>query len=260
MAEKQPYIPLYLGDWVQDTDCLSLEAEGAWLRVIFKCWKNNGMFSATLEVYARICRTSPEKFALILLEWETNNICDIIKNDNGIITVLSRRIRRDKELSALRKEIGSKGGSKSQAKRKAKDQPNTDQNTEYESDNESPENKIESPEISETIEILQPETFTPRGTIEEKLSSALDELYTDQQRPKWPHINFDFELNTFMEKVRGSPEKYASHDTGGIRLAFQHQLRNAKHLKPNGQATRKEQHTSSLAKGWSERHSGKGPS
>ncbi len=68
--------------------------------------------------------------------------------------------------------------------------------------------------------------------VEEKLT-ALDELYLDQQRIKWQHVNFDFEVNSFMEKVRGSPDHYKNHDTGGIRLAFQSQLRNAK-SKQNG--------------------------
>lgn len=73
--------------------------------------------------------------------------------------------------------------------------------------------------------------------IENKLNSALDEIYLDAQKPKWNHIDFDFELTAFMEKVRGSPTHYAGHDTGGMRLAFQAQLRNAKPIKngrPNG--------------------------
>ena len=131
---KQPYIPLYIGDWIQDTDCLSIEAEGAWLRIIFKCWKNNGMFSAKLEVFARVCKVDGQKFASILLEWKTNNICDFIEGDKGIITILSRRIRRDREISAIRAETGSKGGSKTQAKGKAKMKQNTD--NEYDTDNE----------------------------------------------------------------------------------------------------------------------------
>jgi hypothetical protein len=69
--------------------------------------------------------------------------------------------------------------------------------------------------------------------VEQKMTNALDEIYIDGQRPKWGHIDFDFELNAFREKVRGSPGNYRTHDTGGIRLAFQSQLRNAK-KKPNG--------------------------
>lgn len=68
-------------------------------------------------------------------------------------------------------------------------------------------------------------------SIEDKLNSALDEIYLESQKPKWGHVDFDFELESFREKVRGSPAHYAGHDTGGIRLAFQSQLRNAKSKK-----------------------------
>ncbi len=71
--------------------------------------------------------------------------------------------------------------------------------------------------------------------IEDNLKNALNEIYIDQQKSKWPHLNFTLELNSFKEKVRGSPEHYKNHDTGGLRLAFQSQLRNAKH-KSNGKS------------------------
>jgi hypothetical protein len=72
-----------------------------------------------------------------------------------------------------------------------------------------------------------------RETIDERLNNALDEIYIEQQRMKWPLIDFDLELFGFVEKVRGSPDKYQNHDTGGLRLAFQAQLRSAK-KKTNG--------------------------
>lgn len=81
-----------------------------------------------------------------------------------------------------------------------------------------------------------------RETLDERISSALDELYIDQQRMKWSHIDFDLELFGFVEKVRGSPEHYANHDTAGIRLAFQAQLRSAKR-KPNGKSYNKNDRT-----------------
>lgn len=70
--------------------------------------------------------------------------------------------------------------------------------------------------------------------VEEKLLE-LDEIYIEQQRPKWPHLDFDFQLTTFVEKVRGSPQRYVEHESGGIRMAFQKQLREWKVSKqPNG--------------------------
>lgn len=94
------------------------------------------------------------------------------------------------------------------------------------------DNKIESPKIE---------------NVEQKLLAALDEIYTDQQRIKWQHLDFDFELRSFAEKVRGSPDHYAEHDTGGIRLAFQAQLRHAKRKSPNGKNDRTQQNNNDLA-------------
>jgi uncharacterized protein YdaU (DUF1376 family) len=128
-----------MGDWIQDTDCLSIEAEGAWLRVVFKCFKSKGgEFTATEEALARVCKVDVNKFASILLEWQQNDICDIIENKNNTITIISRRVKRDQAISAVRSEVGSKGGSKTQAKGKAKHQANLKQipDNDIEYDNE----------------------------------------------------------------------------------------------------------------------------
>jgi hypothetical protein len=68
------------------------------------------------------------------------------------------------------------------------------------------------------------ETKKEKG-VEEKLK-RLDDIYLEQQKMKWGHIDFDFEYRAFCEKVRGSPEVYQDHQD--LRLAFQAQLRNAK--------------------------------
>lgn len=89
--------------------------------------------------------------------------------------------------------------------------------------------------------------------IENKLKGAFDEIYMEQQKMKWPHLDFDFEYRTFCEKVRGSPDHYRSHDTGGIRLAFQLQLRNSKG-KINGKFTSKtDRNTNDLIEGFAKR-------
>jgi uncharacterized protein YdaU (DUF1376 family) len=222
---KQPYIPLYIGDWEQDVNGLSIEAEGAWLKIIFKCWRNEGSFTATVEILARVCKVTPEKFATILLEWELGNICEITRHENGLITLASRRILRDCEISKERQISGAKGG----AKRKqnlSKSEANIKQNPEYEYEYESDN------EVKVVKERVQGKPL--KDEIEEKLATALDELYIDGQLPKWSHIDFQFEYMTFCEKVRGSPEHYRNHDVGGIRLAFQKQLRDAKSKPKNG--------------------------
>lgn len=83
---------------------------------------------------------------------------------------------------------------------------------------------------SRTEDVIENENT---NDIDLKLKESLDELYLDQQKPKWSHIDFDFEYQCFCEKVRGSPENYLTHTTGGMRLAFQSQLRYAKKKPPS---------------------------
>jgi hypothetical protein len=116
----------------------------------------------------------------------------------------------------------------------------TENEYEIENDNELKNQK-------ECVSNSDPVVNVPREADEEivdqTLKTSLDEIYLDQQRMKWPHIDFDFEYRTFCEKVRGSPNHYRNHDTGGMRLAFQSQLRNAKrktHAKSNSKNDRTE--------------------
>lgn len=99
--------------------------------------------------------------------------------------------------------------------------------------------------------VVEPIESESEYEIENRLKEAFDEIYVEQQQIKWPHIDFMFEFRSFCEKVRGSPVHYRSHDTGGLRLAFQSQLRNAK-PKKNGTGKNK-QSTADLAQAFAER-------
>lgn len=66
-----------------------------------------------------------------------------------------------------------------------------------------------------------------------RFKEAFDEIYLDDQRMKWPHLDFKFQFRTFCEKVRGSPDYYRLHNTNGLRLALQKQLRDAKPTSKN---------------------------
>lgn len=85
-----------------------------------------------------------------------------------------------------------------------------------------------------------------------KFKEAFDEIFIDQEKLKWPHLDFDFEFRTFCNKVRGSPDEYRNRDTGSIRLAFQYQLRTSKGKK-NGNPKNK-QSAAELAEAFAKRH------
>jgi uncharacterized protein YdaU (DUF1376 family) len=88
-----------------------------------------------------------------------------------------------------------------------------------------------------------------RATIDQRITDALDEIYIEAQRMKWAHIDFDLELFGFIEKVRGSPDYYADHDTSGLRFAFQAQLRSAKKKtdRPKNKHDRDQQNLNDIA-------------
>ena len=110
-----------------------------------------------------------------------------------------------------------------------------DKEEEEDKEEDKEEIKKESPKKNESVY----EVDVPRETIDERLSAALDEIYIQNQRMNWRHVDFNLELFAFVEKVRGSPDHYRNHDTGGLRLAFQAQLRNAKKKQPNGKSFNK---------------------
>lgn len=203
---KQPYIPLYVGDYLKDTRVLPLSVRGAWVDLLLFMWDApvRGEIIGTIQDFARMmsCERSEAEFALNLLKQKSTADFDLLSD--GQIKITSRKMKRDAEISKKRSTAGKKGVEVKFADTfaEAKVKQNTDNDNEDDND------------------------------IELKLKESLDEIYLDQQKIKWPHLDFDFEYRTFCEKVRGSPDRYQGRDTSGIRLAFQSQLRYAK-KKPN---------------------------
>lgn len=208
---KQPYIPLYIGDWEQDTNCLSLEAEGAWLKIVFKCWKNQGVFMASIDSICRLLKVDAQKFANILLELKTNNICDIQEREDGTILFISRRITREVEISRKRADSGSKGGSKKQANSVAKNKQIPEYEYESEVDNESDKERNQSEITNEDIG--------------KQLDVAFDEIIMGSYSCAFPEIDLKQALSDFRLKVRNAEATYRSHGIAGLRNAFHHQLR-----------------------------------
>lgn len=248
---KQPYIPLYIGDWEQDVNGLSIEAEGAWLKIIFKCWRNEGSFTATPEIMARVCKVTPEKFVSILLEWEIGNICEITRHENGLLTLTNRRMKRDIEISAKRAVSGKKGMAnryQNDNKLSNKTVTNTQQNTEYEYDIDNESKKIEGVQGKKEepeIDILS----------EESLSAIFNDRYLEPLPLAFPGVDILSELEKFKAKIRGAPEQYRHHQSSGISNAFLYQLRQ---IRPERKyATGKDkstEHVIGLVEGFKRRH------
>lgn len=136
-SKKQPYIPLYIGDWDRKCNTLSLEAEGAWLKLTFKLWDSptRGLLSFCFSQFVILCKKPPEKAREIWDELVKSGVFDLLESENDNYKIASRRMRREIELSKVRSESGSKGGrpkkakgnqTKTKTKAKAKQNPDND--------------------------------------------------------------------------------------------------------------------------------------
>lgn len=109
MAKKNlPYLPLYTGDWIKDCNVLSLEAEAAWLRIIFKMFNGGkqSVYKVPTKALQNLWRVNEEKVLCIIEELQDNDICGI-KREDRYITFISRRYEKENRISEIRKEAVS---------------------------------------------------------------------------------------------------------------------------------------------------------
>lgn len=131
MSQKQPYIPLYIGDWKKDPGIIqcSLSTRGAWIEIIF-CMHELGVgeLTGTTDYFARLCRCTFKEINEVLSELSETGTADISCTADGSHKVGCRRLMRRQIISQKYRESGSKGGSQTQANRQ--------RIPEYDNDNE----------------------------------------------------------------------------------------------------------------------------
>lgn len=116
---KQPYIPLYIGDWERDTNMLSLEAEGGWLKIIFKMFAENvaakqatngvqngnkhlqGVYKISTKGLQNLWRKNKDEVEEIVNELINAKVCELEYLD-GIYTFGNRRMIKDGVISKKR--------------------------------------------------------------------------------------------------------------------------------------------------------------
>lgn len=109
---KNPAFQFYPSDWTRDLDDQDLEIEGAWIRICCRLWWSDerGKATKSLKDWSHILRTHPNKTGVILKTLLTKKICDGSYLDNQNITIISRRMVKDYEISKIRREVGKLGG------------------------------------------------------------------------------------------------------------------------------------------------------
>lgn len=118
---KQPYIPLYTGDYLKISRILTLAARGAWTDLQVFMWdaEQRGTIVGRLSDFARMLGTSPEEADKVLLELCSNRIYDRKEAGGGRFQLVDQDMIRKSAISERRKAAGSEGGKVAQAKFKA---------------------------------------------------------------------------------------------------------------------------------------------
>lgn len=123
MANKLPYIPIYIGDILKDWGHLPLDLFGAAHKLLYRMWdsKQKGKICYDFASYGTMLGV-PEAEAKRIVEKLTSGDEPVFNKEvEGEYTrLINRRMVREAALSATRSDSGSKGGTKRQAKAKQK--------------------------------------------------------------------------------------------------------------------------------------------
>jgi hypothetical protein len=117
---KQPHIQFYTGDWLKDPELsmCSPATRGIWIDMICAIHElqNGGKLVANPQQLSRLCRCSEQESISAINEIRSSRTADVSEQD-GVWTIISRRIRKSHEIASKRAEAGSKGAAKTQANR-----------------------------------------------------------------------------------------------------------------------------------------------
>jgi uncharacterized phage protein (TIGR02220 family) len=177
---KNPAFQFYPSDWTRDLDDLDIQIEGAWIRVLCRLWwaSPKGQATKTLKEWSRILRKTERKTNEILKILIEKGIADGSVLDNQNVTIISRRMVRDYQISQIRRDAGRKGGNPALKKPETfLDNQNDNQNP-TPSSSSSKENILSS--VQEVIDYLNaksgkkfnPKTKSTMGHINARLSEG----------------------------------------------------------------------------------------
>lgn len=108
---KFPFIQCFTGDWLKDpaVSMLSPAARGIWWDFICVMHESDrsGMVTGSRPMLARLVRCSTDELGSAINEFQMCKTADVTEGDNGIVTVINRRMRREaieREMAAKRQE------------------------------------------------------------------------------------------------------------------------------------------------------------
>lgn len=100
---KRPWMPLYVGDYLQDTRHLTTLQHGAYLLLIMEYWTKGRVPSSDTE-RRQVCLLTPK-------QWERNrSAIAALFDEDWRHTRIEKELRKANEISLKRAVFGSKGG------------------------------------------------------------------------------------------------------------------------------------------------------
>ena len=98
MPNNMPYMQFYVDDFDNDTCGLSSSAVGVWLRILLAMHrKKSGQITGSIDKLSKITRCSVDELNSALTEFENDSVCEILRESNGAVTIICRRLFREEQ-------------------------------------------------------------------------------------------------------------------------------------------------------------------
>ena len=95
---KCPAFQFYPSDWMKDIELQMTDTvvKGVWIQILCCMWEapERGKLEGTEEKLASLVRVSQAEFHQFAAAAQSTNFCDYVNHENGIITVINRRMYR----------------------------------------------------------------------------------------------------------------------------------------------------------------------
>lgn len=131
---KQPYIPFYIGDYIKDTRRLPLSVRGAWVDLLLFMWDEptRGEITASMDEFAALLSCSKDECEFVVNLLIEKRVCDHEKIAGGQIKIISRRMKKDSEISLKRSFSGKKSAEARSLLQQNLNKPSANQSTKNE--------------------------------------------------------------------------------------------------------------------------------
>lgn len=119
----KPGFFFFTGDWVKDTSCLSLEAQGAWIRSLCLLHEHDGQVTWPVFSFGNYWGVSVENALCILTQLELTQVANVewLDSNKTVAKLINRRMVRAAEARRLKAEhihkVRSEAGKKGMAVR-----------------------------------------------------------------------------------------------------------------------------------------------